>query len=120
MSAEGGKVDDGSDLFCVSAPPRSRLRVIANSAAQMHLAALVRKARSAAVGAEGVAGAAMMMSAATVGQDGKGLSNNDCGVIREEGGQEHGSGSESSGSEEGREGRGRDGRFFSFASEAAW
>lgn len=49
MSAEGGKVDDGSDLFCVSAPPRGRLRIIANSAAQMHLAVLVRKARSAAI-----------------------------------------------------------------------
>lgn len=115
MSAEGGKVDDGSDLFCVSAPLRSRLRTIANSAAQMHLAALVRKARSAAVGAEGVAAAAMMVSAATVGQDAKASNNSGCGVIREEGAEEHGSGSESSGSEDG-----RDARFLSYVSEASW
>ncbi len=59
MSAEGAKLDDGSDLYCVSAPPRSRLRVFANSAAQMYLAVLVRKARSAAVIADGLAGVAI-------------------------------------------------------------
>eukprot|EP00752_Nemacystus_decipiens_P002506 g2354.t2 len=115
MSAEGGKVEEGSDLFCVSAPPRDRLRVIANSAAQMHLAALVRKARSAAVGAEGVAGAAMMVSAvaAAAGRDGARR-----GVTGGEGGEEQASGGESSGSEDDLDAR--DARFTSFASEAAW
>lgn len=118
MSAEGGKVDDGSDLFCVSAPPRSRLRIIANSAAQMHLAVLVRKARSAAVGPEGLAGAAMMFSAAptAAGQDAEASNNSSGGgVILEEGGEEHGSDSESRGGVDA-----RDSRFTSFASEAAW
>lgn len=51
MSTEGGKLDDGSDLFCVSSPSRSRLRTFANSAAQEHLAVLVRNARAAAAAA---------------------------------------------------------------------
>lgn len=117
MLAEGGKVEDGSDLFCVSAPRRGRLRVIASSAAQMHLAVLVRKARSAAVGAESFASAAMMSlsAAAVVGQ---GATSASGAVMREEGDEaEHGGsgGSDSSGSEDA-----RDNRFASFASEAAW
>lgn len=49
MSTEGGTLDDGSDLYCVSSPSRSRLRTFAKSAAQAHLAVLVGKARTAAV-----------------------------------------------------------------------
>ena len=127
MSAEGGKVDDGSDLFYVSAPPRSRLRIIANSAAQMHLAALVKKARSAAVGAEGVAGAAMMLSAATAGQDTKGSMDRSGGgggggVTRETGDEEHGGsdGGSSVGSAGVDRDDDRDARFARFESEIAW
>ncbi|CAM9585736.1 unnamed protein product [Ectocarpus sp. 8 AP-2014] len=39
-------------MYCVSAPPGIRLRNFANSAAQAHLAVLVRNARAAAVAAE--------------------------------------------------------------------
>eukprot|EP00903_Cladosiphon_okamuranus_P015169 g14024.t3 len=118
MSAEGGKVDDSSDLFCVSAPPRSRLRVIANSAAQMHLAVLVRKARFAAVGPGGLAGVAMMsLSAATAaaGEDAKAANRSGGGGAILEEGDGGGSDSESSGGVDA-----RDARFSSFASEAAW
>lgn len=52
VSAEGDLLQDGSDLYCVSAPPSIRLRNFANSAAQAHLAVLVRNARAAAVAAE--------------------------------------------------------------------
>ncbi|CAM9802911.1 unnamed protein product, partial [Ectocarpus fasciculatus] len=52
LSAEGELLQDGSDLYCVSAPPGIRLRKFANSAAQAHLAVLVRNARAAAVAAE--------------------------------------------------------------------
>lgn len=48
ISTEGGKLDDVSESFFVSSPSRSRLRAYANTAAQEHLAVLVRKARAAA------------------------------------------------------------------------
>lgn len=115
MSAEGGKIEDGSDLFCVSAPARNRLRIIANSAAQMHLAVLVRKARSAAVVAEGIAGVAMMSLAAAATAGRNAVAPTSRRRTREAGeGEEHGSGSESSGTEDTRS------RFTSFDSEAAW
>lgn len=52
LSAEGDLLQDGSDMYCVSAPPSIRLRNFANSAAQAHLAVLVRNARAATVAAE--------------------------------------------------------------------
>jgi len=120
MSAEGAKLDDGSDLYCVSAPPRSRLRIFATSAAQMFLAVLVRKARSAAVIADGLAGVAISslskLAAETSTSAGAGQrafrGGMSSSVLVEEADENEDSGSQSSGYEE------RTHRFSSGASEA--
>lgn len=118
MSAEGVKLDDGSDLYCVSAPSRHRLRIFANSASQMYLSVLVRKARSAAVIADGLAGVAISSlskfaaeTSASAGSRQRVLGVGGALFI-EETDENEDSGSQSSGCEE------RGNRFSSGASEA--
>ena len=49
MAAKGLRLDDGSGLFCVSAPSRNRLEILARRGAKDHLACLVDESRATAI-----------------------------------------------------------------------
>lgn len=55
MEAEASQVEETAASFCVSAPSKRRLAILATSAASVHLASLVKKARAAALPPEGLA-----------------------------------------------------------------
>lgn len=55
MEAEASQLEEDTASFCVSAPSKRRVTTLATSAASVHLASLVKKARDAALPPEGLA-----------------------------------------------------------------